>query len=128
MAEREGGLKQENDEIEQFQTWMRGEGADPYADFDEEEETPDAEEEEKKEPPPSVERRKNRQITVTFGRQEMVERLRNLCEEWELNVPHRSDPAISELVEYLITPRLEAAEEGNLEPPDKAWRAERYGF
>jgi len=59
MAEREGGLKQENDEIEQFRTWMRGEGADPYADFDEEDETPDTKEEEK-EPPPSVERRKQR--------------------------------------------------------------------
>jgi hypothetical protein len=127
MAEREGGLKQENDEIEQFRTWMRGEGADPYADFDEEDETPDTKEEEK-EPPPSVERRKQRQITVTFGNQVMVERLRRMCDEWDLTVPHRSDPAISELVEYLITPRLEAAEDGKLEPPSKAWRAERYGF
>jgi hypothetical protein len=123
MAEREGGLQRQDEEFEQFRAWMHGEGEDPYR-FKEEE--PSAtEEEEPKEPPPSVENRKRRQFGVTFSDPEILTRLRQLAEEWHLFVPYRDDPAVSELIEYLLVPRLEAAEQGEVEPPTREWRSTR---
>ena len=124
MAEREGGLQREEDnELERFRSWMDGEGEDPYR-FKEEEPS-ETEEEEVKEPPPSVKKRKKRQFGVTFSDPEILTRLRQLAEEWNLYVPYRDDPAVSELIEYLLVPRLEEAEQGEVEPPTREWRSTR---
>jgi hypothetical protein len=34
--------------------------------------------------------------------------------------PDKKSPAVSRLVEYLLTPRLEAAENGEIDPPTRA--------
>ena len=124
MVDREGGLDRDDAEFEQFRSWMKGEGEDPYL-RPEEEEVSETEEEEKKEPPPSVENRKKRQFGVTFSDPEILTRLRQLAEDWNLYVPYRDDPAVSELIEYLLVPRLEDAEQGEIEPPTREWRSTR---
>jgi len=77
------------------------------------------EEEEKEERKvyPSEERRKNRAVLVTFSDQDIPERIRSQALEWKMIAPDGRSPAVSKLVEYLLMPRLEAAEQGLIEPP-----------
>lgn len=88
-------------------------------------EIPDEDPEPQREPAPSTRRRWERSLTVAFTSSEIPERLRELAREWGLYAPDRKSPAVSYVVEYLLLPRLEAAEEGQLEPPPRGWRAER---
>jgi hypothetical protein len=67
---------------------------------------------------PSEKRRKGRKLSVTFSSEEIPERLRALAERWGMTAPDGRSPAVSDLVEYLILPRLEAAEAGELDPPE----------
>ncbi len=124
MAEnREGGLAREDQEFEQFRSWMRGEGDDPYAKQEEPSET--EEEEEEKEQPPSVERRRQRQFSVTFTHSGFIERLQDLALEWNLYAPDGKKPATSTVIEYLLSIVLPTAENGEIEPPPRGWRRER---
>jgi len=86
---------------------------------------PEEENEEKKEYPPSVKRRWSRSLTVTFTSGEIPHRLRELAIEWGLYAPDGKSPATSTVVEYLLSTQLEAAEEGEVEPPPRGWRASR---
>lgn len=86
---------------------------------------PEEEEQPKKRPAPSTESRWKRSVTVAFTHEEIPERLRELALHWQLYAPDKKSPAVSYLVEYLLLPRLEAAEAGEIEPPPRGWRAER---
>jgi hypothetical protein len=86
---------------------------------------PAEEEPTKKKPAPSTEHRWKRSLTVAFTSAEIPRRLRDLALEWNLFAPDRTSPAVSYLVEYLLLPRLEAAEAGEIQPPPRGWRAER---
>jgi len=66
---------------------------------------------------PSERRRRRRQLSVTFRDASIPERLRKLALEWDMLAPDRESPAVSELVEYMLTPALEAAERGEVAPP-----------
>jgi hypothetical protein len=88
-------------------------------------ELPEDREEPKAKPSPSTQRRWERSLTVAFTSAEIPERLRRLALEWGLYAPDRKSPAVSYLVEYLLLPRLEAAEAGEIESPPRGWRAER---
>ena len=79
----------------------------------------------KREPAPSTRRRWERSLTVAFTSPEIPERLRNVAYDWGLYAPDRKSPAVSYVVEYLLMPRLEAAEAGEIDPPPVGWRAER---
>jgi hypothetical protein len=124
MVDREGGLDRDDAEFEQFRSWMKGEGEDPYL-RPEEEEVSETEEEEKKEPPPSVERRRQRQFSVTFTHSGFIERLQDLALEWNLYAPDGKKPATSTVIEYLLSTVLPDAEAGEIEPPPRGWRRER---
>ena len=65
-------------------------------------------------PPPSVKRRRRRQVSVTFSDADIPERLRKLALEWGLVGPDKRSPAVSTLIETLLLPQLEAAENGSL--------------
>jgi hypothetical protein len=66
---------------------------------------------------PSEKRRRTRRMGVTFSSEEIPDRLRALAERWGMTAPDGRSPAVSELVEYLILPQLEAAEAGEIDPP-----------
>jgi hypothetical protein len=85
----------------------------------------DQEKEPQKDYPPSVKRRWNRSLTVTFTSGDIPHRLRELALEWDLYAPDGKSPATSTVVEYLLSPQLEAAEEGEIAPPPRGWRASR---
>lgn len=82
---------------------------------------PEEEEKEERKTPlrPSEERRRDRQLAVTFSTADIPDRIRALALEWEMYAPDKKSPAVSRLVEYLLTPRLEAAENGEIEPPTR---------
>ena len=66
--------------------------------------------------PPSG-RRRARKLTVTFSSPDLPRRLQDLARRWHMLAPDRTSPNVSALVEYLLLPRLEAAEQGRLPPP-----------
>lgn len=65
---------------------------------------------------PSERKRKRRMLTVTFSDPDIPDRLRALAYRWEWYAPDKKSPAVSDVVEWLIMPRLEAAEEGSANP------------
>jgi len=67
---------------------------------------------------PSERRRKERRIGVTFSSEETPQRLRDLALRWNMFAPDGQSPNISTLVEYLLLPRLEAAEADEIPPPN----------
>jgi hypothetical protein len=68
---------------------------------------------------PSEKRRKARRVGVTFSTEDIPERLRALARRWGPYAPDRQSPNVSALVEYLILPQLEAAEAGEIDPPEE---------
>jgi hypothetical protein len=66
---------------------------------------------------PSEKRRRARKLTVTFSSPDLPRRLQDLARRWHMLAPDRTSPNVSALVEYLLLPRLEAAERGQLAPP-----------
>jgi len=54
---------------------------------------------------------------ITFSDTNIPERLRELARRWGMLAPDGKSPNVSALVEYLLLPRLEAAEHGELDPP-----------
>jgi len=85
----------------------------------------DEQEKREQEPSRSDKRRWERSVTVAFTSPEIPERLRELAYEWDLYAPDGESPAMSYLVEYLLLPRLEAAEAGEIESPPVGWREKR---
>ncbi len=68
---------------------------------------------------PAEKRRRARQLTVTFSDEDIPQRLRVLAEQWGMVAPDGRSPRVSALVEYLLLPRLEAAEAGEIDPPEE---------
>ena len=66
---------------------------------------------------PSERRRRRRQVSVTFRDASIPDRLRDLALKWGMMAPDGEKPAVSELIEHLLTPQLEAAESGEVKPP-----------
>ena len=67
---------------------------------------------------PSEQRRRSRQVLVTFSTEAIPQRLRNQAQQWGMIGPDRRSPNVSALVEYLLLARLEAAETGEIPPPN----------
>lgn len=67
---------------------------------------------------PSEKRRKRRRLGVTFSEAATPDRIRELALEWGLYAPDGESPNVSAVVEFLLMPRLEAAERGEIEWPD----------
>lgn len=88
-------------------------------------ESPEPEPSKSKEYPPSVRKRWKRQLTVTFTKAEMIERLRQIALDWELYAPDGDSPATSTVVEWLLHTQIEAAEAGEIGPPPSGWRKKR---
>ena len=68
---------------------------------------------------PAEERRRHRKMTVTFSDSAIVDRARAQAARWGLTGPDGQSPGLSELVEYLLLPRLLAAERGEVAPPPR---------
>ncbi|HEY68824.1 MAG: hypothetical protein DRI79_12035 [Chloroflexi bacterium] len=66
---------------------------------------------------PSEIRRRSRKVTVTFSDASTVKRLRALAEQWGLTGPDGQRPNVSAVVEYLLLPQLERAEQGEIRAP-----------
>jgi hypothetical protein len=66
---------------------------------------------------PAEKRRKARKLTVTFSDSAIPDRLRALAERWGLR-NYGGSPSPSAVVEYLLSPQLEAAERGEIDPPE----------
>lgn len=60
---------------------------------------------------PSEKRRRGRKVTITFRDSRTVERLRNLARQWGMESPS-GEPNVSRVVEHLLLPQIEAAEQG----------------
>lgn len=60
---------------------------------------------------PSEVRRRGRQLSVTFSSEEIPERLRALARAWGWVAPDGVSPAVSRVVEALLVPALEKAEQ-----------------
>ena len=71
---------------------------------------------------PSERRRRDRKLSVTFSQADIPDRIRDLAEEWGLVAPDGRSPYTSAVVEYLLVPRLEAAERGEIGPPRESGR------
>jgi len=69
---------------------------------------------------PSEKRRHRRQVAVTFSSPEIPARLRALAQRWGMTAPDPRKPSVSAVVEYLLLPQLEAAESGEILPPEEA--------
>lgn len=67
---------------------------------------------------PSERRRRRRLVGVTFKDSTIPGRLRALALRWKMVAPDGERPNVSALVEYLLLPQLEAAERGELDPPE----------
>jgi hypothetical protein len=67
---------------------------------------------------PSERRRRKRQMSVTFSDSAIKDRIIALTERWNIVGPDGRRPAYSTVVEYLLLPRLEAAERGEISPPE----------
>ena len=68
---------------------------------------------------PSEKRRRRRKLTVTFKDPSIPDRLRDLARKWGCVAPDGRSPNTSAVVEYLIRSILEAAEVGELKPPQE---------
>ena len=68
---------------------------------------------------PSERRRRRRQVTVTFSNADIPRRLRALADRWGLAAPDARRPHISAVIEYLLVSRLDAAEAGEIPPPER---------
>ena len=68
---------------------------------------------------PAEKRRRRRQVGLTFSSAETPRRLRTLAETWGMVAPDGRTPNISAVVEYLLLPQLDAAETGELPPPEE---------
>ena len=88
--------------------------------FDEEEE-----EEKESEPSASDKDRWDRCMTFAFTSPTIRRRLQDLAYGWDLYAPDGTSAAISSGVEWLILPRLEDAEAGDIEAPPIGWREKR---
>jgi hypothetical protein len=68
---------------------------------------------------PSERRRRARQLSATFSEEngDVPSRLRALAERWGIFGPDGTRPSASAVLEYLLMPRLEAAEKGEVTPP-----------
>ena len=68
---------------------------------------------------PTEERRRQRQLSITFsvGNKDAAQRLRDLAAEWGI-VANNGKLNVSAVVEHLLMPQIEAAEQGKIEPPD----------
>lgn len=66
---------------------------------------------------PSEKRRRQRQLSVTFSDASIPNRLRALAKQWGVLGPDGRRPNFSKVIEYLLLPQLEAAEEGRIESP-----------
>jgi hypothetical protein len=69
---------------------------------------------------PSEKRRRARQMLVTFSDPSIPSRLRALTEHWGLHLPS-GELNVSAVIEYLILPQLEEAEQGAIRGPG-VWR------
>ena len=78
---------------------------------------PDLGSQEEKKLRPSVAKRRNRQVSITFSNANIPERLRTLALEWGLYAPDGKSPGVSAVLEYLLLPQLEAAEDGKISSP-----------
>jgi hypothetical protein len=77
---------------------------------------------------PSERRRRQRQLPVTFsvGNEDVPDRLREVARRWGLYGPDGRRPSPSAVVEYLLLPRLEAAERGEIAPPSGTQRPDSW--
>mgnify|MGYP000437702568 CR=1 FL=1 len=62
---------------------------------------------------PTEKRRRDRQMTIAFSSPAVPDRLRTLAGQWGL-LANNGSAAVSELVELLLLPQLEAAERGQI--------------
>lgn len=69
---------------------------------------------------PSEKRRRRRVIAVTFSSTEMPDRLRALAQRWGMFGPDGRRPNVSALIEHLLEPQVDAAEAGEIDPPERA--------
>jgi len=67
---------------------------------------------------PSERRRRRRRLGVTFSDPGIPERLRGLALRWDMLAPDGESANVSALLEYLLLPRLTAAEAGEIGPPE----------
>ena len=69
---------------------------------------------------PTEERRRQRRLGLTFSadNEDAVQRLRNLASRWGM-FANNGTPNVSAVVEHLLMPQIEAAEQGKIEPPDR---------
>ena len=67
---------------------------------------------------PSEKRRRRRRVGLTFSDPDIPERLRALAQRWGMFGPDGQSPHVSAVVEFLLLPRLEAAERGELDAPE----------
>lgn len=67
---------------------------------------------------PSERRRLKRQLSVTFSDSAIRDRIVALTERWGIVGPDGRRPGYSAVVEYLLVPQLEAAERGEIPPPE----------
>ncbi len=67
---------------------------------------------------PAEDRRKQRRFHITFsvGNEDVVDRLRDLARQWDMFALNGL-PNVSGVLEYLLLPQLEAAEQGKIESP-----------
>jgi hypothetical protein len=68
-------------------------------------------------PTPGQAGRRRRLLAITFSDEAIPKRIRALAKRWEKTGPDRKSPGVSQIVEYLLLPRLEEAERGLLDPP-----------
>lgn len=69
---------------------------------------------------PAERGRKLRMMSVTFSDPSIPGRIRALAERWGLRCPDRRSPNTSLVIEHLLLPQLEAAERGEVNPPEGA--------
>ncbi len=69
---------------------------------------------------PTEERRRQRRLGLTFSadNEDAAQRLRDLATRWGM-FANNGTPNVSAVVEHLLMPQLEAAEQGKIEPPDR---------
>jgi hypothetical protein len=67
---------------------------------------------------PAEKRRRARQLSVTFSTPDIPQRIKALARQWEMFGPDGKRPNFSAVVEYLLLSQLEAAEAGEIAPPE----------
>jgi hypothetical protein len=75
---------------------------------------------------PSEKRRKRRRLGVTFSKPSTPDRIRKLALAWGLYAPDGKSPNVSAVVEFLIMPRLEEAERGEIAPAEDGQRSDTW--